>query len=261
MKIGFLQFTPDFGKVHQNLVKVAGLLDAVDADLVVLPELFGTGYLFRNKTELMNLAEDLSGETAQTLSKVASDTGCYFVAGFAEKDRGVLFNSAMLVGPDGLVGIYRKSHLFDTEKELFEPGNTGFRVFDIGAARIGMMICFDWFFPESARSLALAGADIIAHPANLVLPYCQTAMPVRGLENRIYSITANRCGSEERGGQSLAFTGRSVIVSPKGETLAVGPGQGDSLQVIDIDVLLARDKKPTKRNHLFEDRRTDLYRL
>jgi len=96
----------------------------------------------------------------------------------------------VLTGPDGVIGIYRKTHLFSEEKLYFTPGNTGFRVWETGICRIGIMICFDWFFPESMRSLTLQGAEVIAHPANLVLPHCPGAMPVRCLENGVYAVTA-----------------------------------------------------------------------
>jgi predicted amidohydrolase len=261
MRIGYLQFTPEFGEVARNLERVALALEGADADLLVLPELFASGYQFRSREELLELAEPPDGPTAEALIRVAARGGFHLAAGFPERDGDRAYNSAMLVGPQGRVGVYRKTHLFDAETEIFEPGDSGFQVFAVGEARVGLMVCWDWIFPESARTLALQGAEVIAHTANLVLPWCQSCMPARCIENRVFAVTANRCGEERRVGDGLRFTGQSVIVSPRGETLARGPEQGEALEVVETDLALARDKKPTARNDLFGDRRPEMYRL
>ncbi|MFC1890366.1 nitrilase-related carbon-nitrogen hydrolase, partial [Thermodesulfobacteriota bacterium] len=117
-----------------------------------------------------------------------------------------------------------------------------------------------WIFPECARTLALLGADIICHPANLVLPYCQDAMVVRCLENRVFAITANRTGEESRkSSEPLRFTGHSQIVSPRGDRLLRASDDGETLETIDINPVEATDKRVTVRNDLFEDRRPELY--
>jgi predicted amidohydrolase len=135
-----------------------------------------------------------------------------------------------------------------------------FRSYDIGKARIGIMVCFDWFFPEAARSLALAGAEIICHPANLVLPYCPDAMVTRCLENRVFAITANRTGSEMRGGKKrLIYIGRSEVVDPGGRILFRAPRNREALRILEIDPREARDKALNRYNHLLRDRRADLY--
>ncbi len=122
------------------------------------------------------------------------------------------------------------------------------------------MICFDWLFPEAARTLALKGADIICHPSNLVLPYCPQAMITRSIENRVYSITANRVGKEERiKGTPLSFIGLSQVVSPDGTVeYRAGSGKAEA-RVIEIDPKAARNKNITQVNHIFKDRRGDLY--
>jgi predicted amidohydrolase len=166
----------------------------------------------------------------------------------------------VLIGPKGFIGSYRKAHLFFEENLYFTPGNTGFKVWDTDIGRIGIMICFDWFFPESMRTLALLGADVVAHPSNLVLPYCPDSMPVRCLENGVYAITANRTGTESRTeGSSLTFIGNSVIVSPKGEILARAPEKKASLMIVDIDPQSARNKSLNPYNDLLNDRRPDHY--
>ena len=119
------------------------------------------------------------------------------VSGLNERDGDRLYNSAVLVGPEGYVGRYRKLHLFMNEKDYFQPGDAGLPVFDIGACKVGMLVCFDWQFPEAWRVLALKGADVICHPANLVLPgLAQRAVPIHALTNRVYVVTGNRTGTE-----------------------------------------------------------------
>jgi predicted amidohydrolase len=158
-----------------------------------------------------------------------------------------------------VIQVYRKTHLFADEKLLFLPGNSGFRVCEHRGVRIGMMVCFDWFFPESARTLTLRGSQIIAHPSNLVLPYCQTAMFARCLENRVFAVTTNRYGTEDLAGVSLTFTGASQIMSPRGERLSQAPIEGECVAVAEIDPVVADDKHVTARNDLFADRRPELY--
>ncbi|MGH7255869.1 MAG: nitrilase-related carbon-nitrogen hydrolase, partial [Nitrospirales bacterium] len=202
MRVGYFQFLPAFGEVKRNLDAVASRLEGLRCDLMVLPELFATGYQFVAKDEVEALAEPVSGGlTVTRLGEIARKTGMHLVGGLPERAGTRFYNSAVLVGPQGLIGTYRKTHLFYEETLLFTPGDTGFQVWDIGSAKVGVMVCFDWFYPESARTLALKGADILCHPSNLVLPYCPDAMVTRCLENRVFAITANRIGSEARGGK------------------------------------------------------------
>lgn len=261
MKIGVYQSNPEFGKTQDNVKQAVSVLDNIDADLVVMPELFNTGYQFTSGEELENLAEEIQGGyTCNTLKDYAGSRSMYLVFGMAERDNKDLYNSAVLLGPDGYIGTYRKSHLFAEERLFFDRGDTGFRIFDIGIARIGIMICFDWWFPESARSLALMGADIICHPANLVLKDCQQAMKIRSLENAVYSVTANRIGREARGGKSeLEFTGESQIISPSGKIITKLGKDDTGISVVDIDIAKARDKSITIGNDRFRDRRPEIY--
>jgi predicted amidohydrolase len=121
------------------------------------------------------------------------------------------------------------------------------------------MVCFDWFFPETARLLALAGADVIAHPSNLVLDWCQKSMVTRCLENNLFAVTANRFGTESRGGKYLRFTGGSQITAPRGTILISAREDGEELASVEIDPEMARDKNVTPVNHLLNDRRPILY--
>lgn len=260
MRIGYVQFEPKFGMIEENVEKAVNLIESVDADLLVLPELFNTGYLFLDFEEALSLSEPVpNGFTTSRLINVARETNTYIVAGIAERDGDKIYNSAVVVGPSGFIGCYRKAHLFYKEKKIFTSGDSGFTVFDIGVAKIGVMICFDWCFPEVARILALKGAEIICHPANLVLPYAPKAMLTRSIENRVFTITANRIGVEERGGERLSFIGLSQVTSPKMEVLIQAGGDVEDVGVVDVDLSLARDKWITSLNHVFRDRRLDLY--
>ena len=260
-KAGFVQFQPYRYDVQRNIDTLKTLTRAVKADLLVLPELANSGYMYRSSDTLAPYSEsaDGRGPFLSALQEIACETGTVLVAGFAENAEGVLYNSAAAVGTGGVLQVYRKTHLFFDEKNLFEPGDSGFNVFEVQGVKVGMMICFDWIFPESARTLALMGAQIIAHPSNLVLPYCQTAMVTRSLENRVFSITTNRWGGETLDDSSLTFTGASQVMSPHGARLAQAPETGDSVQVIEIDPALANDKHITARNDLFADRRPECY--
>ena len=196
IKAGFVQFNPEFGAVEENLARAWALLAAMDAQLVVLPEFFNTGYLIASREEAWSLGEEVpKGRTTVALSEMAREKNLHIVAGLIEKSGDKLYNAAVLISPGGYVDKYRKIHLFNEEKLWFAPGDRGFAVHDLGIGRIGIMICFDWFFPESMRVLALQGAEVVCHPANLVLPFCQDAMITRCLENRVYAITANRTGT------------------------------------------------------------------
>ena len=260
MKVGFMQFSPLFGRKEENVERVINSLRGAKADLLVLPELFSTGYLFLNEEELRRSAETIpDGPTVSKFLELAEKENTNLVFGIAEKTEDKLFNSSVLVTPKGDCFVYRKLHLFDREKRLFSPGDKELEVYDIGEARIGMMICFDWIFPEVARILALKGADIICHPSNLILTYCQDAMVTRCIENRVFAITSNRTGTEKRGEEELTFTGNSQIVDPKGRILAKANAEEEKVCVIEIDSSLAQDKKVTPNNHIFQDRRTDFY--
>jgi predicted amidohydrolase len=262
MKAGFIQTNPVFGDISKNVERVSEMIVSLDAKLIVLPELFNTGYQFISGEEVIELSEEVpSGFTTQRLIQLSKSKGVYIAAGIAERDGKILYNSAVLTGPEGFIGTYRKTHLFYEEKLWFSPGDTGFRVWDTPIGRIGIMICFDWFFPESARTLALKGADIIAHPANLVLPYCPDAMVTRCLENRVFAVTANRTGTEQRGGRDpLTFIGRSEIVSPQGQILFRASDNNEESGTADLDLAEARSKDLNAFNNLFNDRRTDIYK-
>jgi len=261
-RAGFVQGRPRFGKTNENLEHGLALAATIAADLVVIPELWSSGYVFSNHAEVAALAEDATqGPTARALTAAARRERRHYVAGFPERHRGRFYNSALLVGPAGVRTVYRKLHLFEREQEWFSPGDLPLEVHRVGSARVGLMICFDWRFPEVARVLALQGADLLAHPSNLVFANAQDAMRTRSIENRVFTLTANRTGVEQREGGRVPFTGRSQIVAPSGEVLArAGKNQTVAI-VVDCDLAESRRKSITDRTPIFSNRRPELYGL
>ncbi len=260
-RIGYGQFLPTFGDVEGNLAQIERIVgEAGSTDLIVLPELATSGYEFRDREELATMAEEfVEGTTSCRMKELARKSETTIVVGYPERDSDLFYNSSLLATPDGTLANYRKIHLYDRENDLFAPGDEPPRVVETPAGRVGMMICFDWTFPETARLLALADAQIIAHPSNLVMPYCQRAMFARCLENSVYAVTANRIGTEERVGRSLTFTGQSQITGPRGEVLSAGPENEPETVVVEVDLAAADEKSYNRYNHRFRDRRVELY--
>jgi len=265
-----LQTRPVFGDVLGNAARAFALADRVTprALLYVFPELAFSGYAMASRAEARVLAEDplarrdvdAPGLTAASLWARSRRT--HVVVGFPERgSSGRVYNSSALLGPDGRVkDVYRKIHLFDTEKVWATSGDRAPRVVAVGPARVGTMICYDWRFPELARVLALAGADVIAHPSNLVVPaLAQQAMRVRALENRVYAVTANRVGADVRPGVTIPFTGRSQVVDVNGALLASAGASAARALACDLDLARARSKRFTARNDLMRDRRPEFY--
>ena len=261
MNVGYFQSYPEFGEVRKNLAQFAARVRSIDCELLVLPELAFSGYQFVSQAEVWDLAEPVpDGPTTQLCLDLARQHEMSLVVGLPECEDNQCYNSAIVVGPSGYVGCYRKTHLFFEETLFFTPGNRELQVWDIGQARIGVMICFDWYYPEVARTLTLNGADILCHPSNLVLPHCPDAMVTRSLENRVFSLTANRIGQEARGGKPpLTFIGNSEVVSPNGTILSRAPRGQEAVMIVDIDVNEARNKSINPYNDLLNDRRPHLY--
>ncbi len=258
MKTGFLQFPPKLSDLCANINKIESFADQFkEADLLVLPELCNSGYNFKSALQALDTSEEIgSSEFIKFLESICKKHSMFIVSGINEREGEDLYNSSVLIGPNGYIGKYRKLHLFMNEKKYFKPGDLGLPVFDIGICKVGMLVCFDWMFPEAWRILMLKGADIICHPSNLVLPgLCQRAIPIHSMINRIYIVTANRIGTDD----DLTFTGLSTISNPKGEVLYQASQDKEEVKLVDIDINLARDKTITEMNDIVEDRRVDEY--
>jgi predicted amidohydrolase len=260
VRIGFLQFSPLFCDVRGTIQSIERLLSTYEeTDILVLPELCNSGYNFASYKQAWDASEPIEGGPfIEFLTSKCKSLNTHIITGLNERDGEMLYNSAVLIGPNGHLGTYRKLHLFLNERDFFQPGNAGLPVFDIGTCTLGMLVCFDWIFPEVWRILALKGADIICHPSNLVLPgFAQRAIPIHALTNRVYVVTSNRIGAEG----DLTFTGTSTIANPRGDILAQASGAKEELVVREIDIALSRDKMITLRNHLLTDRRPQEYTL
>jgi len=261
----FVQTRPIFGKNEENIDDAIGIASKVKSDLYVFPELCNSGYAFRSREEAQTFAESLqAGKSVEKFLSFSDKKKCSVVAGLAERDdEGKIYNSSVVIERGKIIGTYRKMHLFYREKLWFSPSISGFSVFDLQTlnCRIGVLICFDWIFPEASREVMLRGADIICHPSNLVLPgKAQIGMMARAFENRVFVITANRIGRENRGTKDkFKFTGNSQIISPLMEKIAFAYANEKVARSARLDMSLSRNKNATSMNNLLEDRRLQFY--
>ncbi len=273
VNVAVAQMDPRLGDRETNVAHIrTHLIRAFDegARLVVFPECATTGYGFADLASAASVAERVPGPTTEALTALcrehaAAGGGPYVVVGMLEHtaDPQVVYNSAVLVGPEGTIGLYRKAHLPLLGVDRFTtPGDTGFRVWNTAIGRVGILICYDLRFPEAMRSLALAGADIIALPTNW--PDGSQNAPqfvtrTRALENRVFVLACNRCGEES----GFWFFGHSQITDPRGRILAEAEAS-EALCYAEIEPAEARQKRIVLRPGEFEldtvgDRRPDLY--
>ncbi|MHB8508391.1 MAG: nitrilase-related carbon-nitrogen hydrolase [Candidatus Dormibacteria bacterium] len=276
MKIAVGQFDVRLLDVQANLVAVARLAAAASvagADLLLLPELATAGYAFADGAEMARFAEPGGGALGPALSRwreLAEEHGLLLAGGFPERADEGYYNSAAIVGREGVLGLYRKVHLFFKEQDLFLPGNLGFPVFDLPFGRVGMQLCYDTFFPEAARSLVLGGAELVLTPGNFVRNFRRTVYDARGYtqacvasmgiasQNQVNVALCSRVGEE----RDLGFIGASLVVGWDGWPIA-GPAApaSEDLLLAELDLpgaTAGRQRNP--RNHALDDRRTDQYR-
>jgi N-carbamoylputrescine amidase len=268
VKVAAIQMHPRVGDKRHNQDesrRLIGLAAEQGVQLAVLPELSSSGYIFNSRAEVAALAEPVpSGSTCELWMALAREHNMYIAAGICEVEAGRFYNTAVLVGPEGCVGKYRKTHIWDEEKLFFEPGNLGYPIFHLPFGRVGLMVCYDGWHPEVPRILALQGADIICDPTCWVLvPGIVTAEnPVSAYVhmahahvNNIFMICADRCGVE----RGCTFLGNSCIVGPSG--FIAGPASMDRTEIkaAEVNLAQARYKHWTALADPFADRRTDLY--
>lgn len=232
------------------------------ADIVVLPELMTSGYVFESAQEAASVAITASDPLLREWATAAARGGAVVIGGFCERgDDGRIYNSAAVVDGSGVIGVYRKVHLWDREKLWFGPGTTPPPVFDTPVGRIGVLVCYDLEFPEMARTLALSGAELIAVPTNWPLvprpdgerpPEVTIAMAAARV-NRVSIACCDRVGTE-RGEE---WTGGTSIVDENGWVLAAQTGKGPARAVIDLTK--SHDKSLTRLADVFADRRPELY--
>jgi predicted amidohydrolase len=220
MKISCYQFNIKYKDIQFNLEKVSSKIPTINSDLIILPELFTTGYYFDKKSDLIKFSEKIpDGETTQKLIAIAKQFNKFIIGGIAEIENENLYNTTVIVGPEGLVGKHRKVHLPKLEKHIFSKGQN-FDIYNINNVKIGIIQCFDSWFPEASRILMLKGANILINPANFGGPYSPNVIKVRPIENKVYSVLCNRIGSENIKGEVVKFRGESMIVNYTGDTLA-----------------------------------------
>jgi 5-aminopentanamidase len=267
MRVAVAQIEPALGENERNLDVCLTRVEeaaAAGAELLVLPECAIPGYMFDSLEEAMPFAEEIPGLSTETLSAACHRLGMHIVCGLIERDGDLLRNAAVLVGPDGLIGSYRKTHLPFLGVDRFVTPGDELVVHDTPLGRIGVEICYDLRFPEVTRTLALRGADIVAHPTNFPMAakvQTEVITRARAAENRVFLLTANRVGKERWG----EFCGWSQIVDPYGNRLAEAGEREEALLVAEIDLEQARDKNyviPGEYElYLFGDRRPELYGL
>jgi N-carbamoylputrescine amidase len=269
LRVACIQFEPQIGAVDANVARASDLVRAAAADggrLIVLPELASTGYVFESNAEAASLAEPVpDGPTTRAWAALAAELGVHIVAGIAESVGDVLYNAAVIVGPAGYIGTYRKAHLWHQENVFFRKGDLGFPVFDTALGKVGVAICYDGWFPETFRQLALGGAEIVCIPTNWVpmpdQPAGEAAMAntlhrAAAHSNGIFIACADRVGVE----RGQPFEGQSLIIGPKGWPIA-GPASRDRTETISavIDLDEAGRKDLNEFNSVLRDRRSDIY--
>jgi predicted amidohydrolase len=266
IRVACRQLAPVVGDLAGNREQArAAIRAAVDegARVIVLPELCTSGYVFDSIEEARSLAQPAHGGALDEWAHEAARGDAIVVGGFCELGEGVLHNSAAMVGPDGVLAVYRKTHLWDREKLFFEPGADAPPVVDTPLGRIGVAVCYDTSFPELLRGLALRGAELLAIPTNNPAfprpdgqdPLERTAIRAHAYFNRVFIACCDRAGSE----RGVPFLGSSIVTDEQGWALATTPlGEAAAIGA-ECDIARARDKTWSERNDVLEDRRPELY--
>jgi len=271
-RVACIQMHPEVGQNAKNLRRSLEMCEEAvrgGANLLVLPELCNSGYVFETRQEAREAAEEIpAGPSAAAWATFCREHGVYLVAGICERAGDRLFNLSIVIGPEGHIGTFRKVHLWNRENLFFEPGDLGFPVFHTPIGRIATFICYDGWFPEAYRACALEGADIICIPTNWVpIPGQAEGSPAMATvlaqanahSNSVYIAAADRVGTE----RGQPFNGQSVIVSYTGWPLA-GPASPEDEEILyaDVDLGMARTARNWNDfNQPLRDRRPDTYGL
>jgi predicted amidohydrolase len=268
MRVACCQIAPRVGGGEANRAAVCEAIRSAvgrGAQLVVLPELSTSGYVFRSEAEARRVALRPSDGGLDDWRREAAGGDAVVVGGFAELgDDAQVYDAAAVVDGSGVLAVYRKAHLWWDEPRFFAAGDEPPPVIDTRAGRIGVAICYDLFFPEVTRSLALAGADIIAVPTNSPIVDNDPTNADIGISvtraaahvNRVFVAVCDRHGTE----RGVRWAGRSVIADPDGRVVAGPPGDRRKLVVADCELSVARQKTvPGTTNDVFADRRPELY--
>lgn len=252
MKIGALQLDIVKNDKEVNLNKIEKYLKEETLDLLVLPELFSTGYFYETIEEREKLAEIIpEGTTTQKLLEIAEKTKTYIVGAILEKEEKNLYITAIVVGPEGFIGKYRKRNLTSDEKKIYKRGNDSL-VFEVKGVKVGVIICFEAWIPESVRELTMKGAQIVLHTALICSEKTLEILKVRAIENGSYIAVANACSTEMFEGNRFTFRGDSRIINPSGETV-VNAFDKEGLISYKIKEKLEKTKKLPDSDDLLEE--------
>jgi predicted amidohydrolase len=263
MKISAVQFRPRFQDIEFNFNYIQNVSKNTNADLICFPELAFSGYFFWTKDQIAPYTLDFKSNFISQIQDIASTQDKIILFGFPERQGKNFYNSCAILFPDSkLSTVYRKTHLFYRERFIFEPGNTGFFVVSYPPKNInlGTMICYDWRFPEAARTLALLGADLIACPSNLVTKIWHLAIPARAIENKVFFLVAIRIGTETNNGETLEFNGKSGVWHYNGSQIASAGDNEETIITAEIEPSETRNKAIDNLNDIFKDRRPEMYR-
>ncbi len=267
IKIAAVQMNPQILEKERNLERCLDSIRVANkngARLIIFPECALTGYCFASREESMMMAESLPGWSTKAIASLCKELGVYVAIGLIEKSRGKIFNAAALLGPEGLIGKHRKSHLPYLGLDRFaDRGDLPFTTYTTPVGKLGTIICFESRFPEASRVLALSGAEIILLPTNW--PEGAESVPefvvnTRAYENRVNCVAVNRVGVE----RGFRFIGRSKIVDTSGRTLAEGSTDREEVLYATLSLDSARVKHVVIRSKEFElplwaERRPEMY--
>jgi 5-aminopentanamidase len=267
VKIAAVQIDPKIGANAENLAKIlrfAHTAASAGAQLIVFPECALSGYMFNSRAEALPFAETLPGPAVEKVAAFCQENGVHLVFGLLEKDGSKCYNAAALVGPDGLIGSYRKAQMVYLGADRYlDKGDRPYRIFDTPVGKLGLLICYDINFPEAARSLVLQGAEILVLPTNW--PQGRAKVPkfvivTRAYENKVNLVAADRVG-EERGAR---FLGTSKILNCWGDPLAEAGPTAEEIIYGEVSLAEARQKHVVLAPGEFEydfigDRRPELY--
>ena len=270
IKIAAVQMEPRLMKLKENLESILSAVRkaaANQASLIVFPECSLTGYIFSSREEALPFAETIPGPSSEKLTSLCQELKLYVIFGLLEKEGARLFNAAAFVGPQGLIAKYRKNHLpFLGVDRFVDIGDGPFQVHQTPIGNIGLYICYDIVFPESARVMTLMGADILALPTNFPQVRRETLatyiVNARAIENRVHVVSADRVGSE----RGYSFAGLSKIVNASGNVLGLASPDREEIIYGEVDLASARKKHLTIIPGEYEvdyikDRRPELYGL
>lgn len=269
LTIACAQMDCEIGEVMTNRRRIIARIRAARekaAELVIFPECALTGYCFDSLAEARPFAEPLDGPAAQAIAEACRETGIYAVVGFIEQAESSLYNAAMLVGPEGIIGSYRKAHLpFLGVDRFLTPGDRPFALFALPFGKVGINICYDASFPEAARVLKLLGAELIILPTNWPPGAWRTpefVINTRAQENHVNFAAVNRVGVE----RGWRFIGRTKIADYNGDTVAEASGEQEELLIVRLDLKGANNNHIVNAAGAYEidrlaDRRPELYRL